>query len=376
MLKQNKGITLIALVITIIVMMILVAVTVTVALNGGLFNTAKDAGGRTQKEADKETLTSMVIGAYDNTTYSISKEKLTQNLKSANWGLSDGETEGDVTYLKCKSPNGNAFKVNLTTGAIEEDNGINVKFTISDLNEPDIKHTNEDLVTIDMGDTEFSDGSEVVSITPISEGIDLVEGEEKKFNIKQNGTYKFKLVDSNGNETEISITINCFDKEGPKVKIELPSLECYMNSKVKAKVTITDEGSGVDLGNCKWVINQTATGLGTDKASLFTGGNITSEQQEIETAPMTKKGDYYLHVLATDKVGNTIEFISDKITVIHAYVITTPQEFQNMKNDLAGNYIIGNDIDMTGFEFTTINGYFSGTIDGKGQIFCQKKENR
>ena len=43
MMKGQKGITLVALVITIIVMLILVGVSVTVALNGGLFTTAEKA---------------------------------------------------------------------------------------------------------------------------------------------------------------------------------------------------------------------------------------------------------------------------------------------------------------------------------------------
>ena len=43
----NKGITLIALVITIIVMLILVAVTITMALKGGLFDYASSAGRKT-----------------------------------------------------------------------------------------------------------------------------------------------------------------------------------------------------------------------------------------------------------------------------------------------------------------------------------------
>ena len=49
MMKEQKGITLVALVITIIVMLILVGVSITVALNGGLFNTAKDAANNTQE---------------------------------------------------------------------------------------------------------------------------------------------------------------------------------------------------------------------------------------------------------------------------------------------------------------------------------------
>ena len=48
--KKQRGITLIALVITIIVMMILVGVTVAVVLNGGLFKTADEATTKTEKE--------------------------------------------------------------------------------------------------------------------------------------------------------------------------------------------------------------------------------------------------------------------------------------------------------------------------------------
>ena len=43
--KKNKGITLIALVITIIVMLILVGVTISMAINGGLFSKAGEAAG-------------------------------------------------------------------------------------------------------------------------------------------------------------------------------------------------------------------------------------------------------------------------------------------------------------------------------------------
>ena len=44
---NEKGITLVALVITIIVMLILVGVSITVALNGGLLDTTKEAARRT-----------------------------------------------------------------------------------------------------------------------------------------------------------------------------------------------------------------------------------------------------------------------------------------------------------------------------------------
>ena len=52
--KGQKGITLIALVITIIVMLILVAVTITMAINGGLFERAGEAAQETNGAVTNE----------------------------------------------------------------------------------------------------------------------------------------------------------------------------------------------------------------------------------------------------------------------------------------------------------------------------------
>ena len=52
--KGEKGITLIALVITIIVMLILAGVTITMAVNGGLFNYARNAARETEEARDAE----------------------------------------------------------------------------------------------------------------------------------------------------------------------------------------------------------------------------------------------------------------------------------------------------------------------------------
>ncbi len=52
--KSQKGITLIALIITIIVMLILVAVSVTVVIQSGLFESAKNAGKKTENAYNTE----------------------------------------------------------------------------------------------------------------------------------------------------------------------------------------------------------------------------------------------------------------------------------------------------------------------------------
>ena len=55
MMRGQKGITLIALVITIIVMLILVGVTISMAVNGGLFNYAKNAVTDTEAAKQNES---------------------------------------------------------------------------------------------------------------------------------------------------------------------------------------------------------------------------------------------------------------------------------------------------------------------------------
>lgn len=56
MMKGEKGITLVALIITIIVMLILVAVTISIALNGGIFDRARSASNETLKAQLKEAV--------------------------------------------------------------------------------------------------------------------------------------------------------------------------------------------------------------------------------------------------------------------------------------------------------------------------------
>ena len=66
--RNKRGITLIALIITIIVMLILVAVVINVAYQERLFEKARVAAYNTQREAYKEELLSAVASTYDEIT--------------------------------------------------------------------------------------------------------------------------------------------------------------------------------------------------------------------------------------------------------------------------------------------------------------------
>ena len=95
-LKTNKGITLIALVITIIVMLILVAVTISMAVNGGLFEYASNAGTQTNAAVDAEQVLANGRVKIDGIWYD-SINSYIKKQPSANQG---NDSNGVVDYAK------------------------------------------------------------------------------------------------------------------------------------------------------------------------------------------------------------------------------------------------------------------------------------
>lgn len=97
--KNENGITLIALIITIIVMLILVAVTINIAINGELFDTARNASEGMQKASDIESLQAAALGAYDAVTGEIDFTKLDANLPDGFTGTNGTYTKDEKTYI-------------------------------------------------------------------------------------------------------------------------------------------------------------------------------------------------------------------------------------------------------------------------------------
>lgn len=113
--KKQKGITLIALIITIIVMLILVGVTVTTAINGGLFEKARIAAKGTQKEVDKEKLSMALALAYTETAGKIDTDKLKNELGDE-WTVI-----GTGPYLYENTKTGSKFTVKADGEITDED---------------------------------------------------------------------------------------------------------------------------------------------------------------------------------------------------------------------------------------------------------------
>ena len=95
-------------------MLILVGVTVTVALKGGLFESANKAAKQTQKEADREILQAAVIAALNEQLKIENANAILKNLPDG-WSVT-GDAGGP--YI-CTSPKGNVFVVKQNGEIIE-----------------------------------------------------------------------------------------------------------------------------------------------------------------------------------------------------------------------------------------------------------------
>ena len=202
--KKQKGITLIALIITIIVMLILVGVSVSVALNTGLFKTAQGAAKNTQLYADKENLLSTGWITVINAT--------TGNLDQVHISSFGQTTEEPVDDAISVSPNptyilevfGKKYKIDQTTtiGDFVESAGDNWSFTgfliyesyyayyPDQTSNPPPSDLDENMTMLELDGYRFSDNietSEVVST------IEITELEKTPIEI-ENAEYTLKLT--------------------------------------------------------------------------------------------------------------------------------------------------------------------------------------
>ena len=107
--------------------------------------------------------------------------------------------------------------------------------------------------------------------------------------------------------------IEVMDKIAPTATIKLSGTTVEIGGTLTAEVTQTDNESGINISQTKWVLNTEAGNIGTE-VSKYTGGTFTKTSETI-TIPTTTGGTYYLHVLTVDNAGNKKETISNAVTV-------------------------------------------------------------
>ena len=184
--RNQKGITLIALIITIIVMLILVAVTVSVALTGGIFNNAREAKTGTQRQAEKEELIAKMVGAYTSAG-NFATSNVGELPSGARWCTNDTETWEDAEDLEglptgngdwVITKNNNKFYVDSSGSVLDEKPQETVyAFTIADLRSNGVTLNYDDgneILIIDKGEFVNYIGEEPFTDTSYYETIEEV----------------------------------------------------------------------------------------------------------------------------------------------------------------------------------------------------------
>ncbi len=142
--KRNKGITLVALVVTIVIMLILAGVTLNIAISdNGIFNKAKKAVKSYDTASEKETLSLSVLN-YNITNNEADKigEKLSKkDVSNPDWHMIQDEenTYGDGWYFVKQGdvlPNGsnakNNWVINYETGEVKQLNEKYASMSLGD----------------------------------------------------------------------------------------------------------------------------------------------------------------------------------------------------------------------------------------------------
>lgn len=146
--KDQKGITLVALIITIIVMLILVAVTISVALNGGLFDRARSANRLTKQsqiaEAAAMAKAELLARYYEGTTTADRRKP-----------DKDDDVKALINEYLGKSDNPAASDLYVTT--VTESNGV---YTVTAVNGVEyLADKGETMPVIDLSNLTFASGS-------------------------------------------------------------------------------------------------------------------------------------------------------------------------------------------------------------------------
>lgn len=256
--KNQKGITLITLVITIIIMLILI-VTITVNINP-----FKSAIKRNSFEEDFRSLQEAIVNYY-----ARNKELPVINKYTSTFMLDDVKNvnDGDDYYV------------------------IDIRQLDVDL------HFGREFYNALARDIE-SDVDDLLDLYIINKQSHTIYYPK---GITFDGMVIYTLYEEYSFvQSEVKDTVP------PDVKIIM--LKSDKLFAVRSIINISDAFSGVDFDGCKYIFNESSSLLGTNE-DLYTGGTITEAKTIIEKV-MAPSDGWYLHVLAKDKAGNVIEFVS------------------------------------------------------------------
>ena len=160
--------------------------------------------------------------------------------------------------------------------------------------------------------------------------IEIVD--ENNVYIIVNEKYKFSLVyEANGNlkiehEGKIEGIVDTVLPQEAIIEITGETTVTTLPATLNVKVTHVDNESGVNIEQCKYILNTSSDNLGTEASSYEKTFDPAEESIPVELAVA---GNYYLHILTVDNKGNAKETIEGPITVTATYHTHTGSSSKN-----------------------------------------------
>ena len=333
--KNRTGITLIALVITIVVLLILAGVSInTLFGDNGIITSATKAGNKYKMQAIKDQI------EVSKTNWEL--ERVMDNTKTIGdfWETLEkakliNDKEADVELIENNTEDGNAitkYQITTTEGYLVEivltEKATGATITVGDIEEStsplprivvkELTSTSSS-ITIKVEVSKIENGEitysyKLATSETWSEPVKMTGTEATITGLETGKLYDIKIVAKNENGSKyVSRKIATGDDiapQEPTVTFSATTVEA--NKEMTATVTLKDNESGIDLSRSKWIFNQTSTAIGTVESSY--ANTFTSETETIKMTP-TAAGNWYLHILSTDKAGNVIETIKGAVKV-------------------------------------------------------------
>ena len=321
--KQEKGISLISLVITIVLMIIIAGTVISVSL--GNLNTKN----LTSMYTDLKSINDKIVIYYNKYGTLPIKEKFMGSYEFTTVANPNDDEEGyyiiDVNKLdklilsKKISGNGNdVYIVNTQTHMVYYPEGVELDGEmyyrlpgeysklelITDL-QMELKANTTDLVnavTISVtGSSESGMKSYVSASGSTKTYTSVTKNIKESYEVKQNGIYEFTLTNNKGETVSKTITISNIDNQAPIVALTPNGGTGYVmpsegNARIKTKIGVTDAG-GSTLKTLQYAWSESKLAEPTNWTNFSNG-------EEVSKTDITEAGTWYLWTKVIDSAGN------------------------------------------------------------------------
>lgn len=320
--KLERGITLIALIITIIIMLILAGVVLSLTLGeNGLLKKAEQASVDYKIAEIKEKVEGEILNQ------DIEKLEKGEEL-TVEQALVGIEESGVFSEIDLEEESGicDGYKVQLGYNeigkvvilGITKDVGTRIIITKNPKG-----YTNGKVeITIDVRTNN-------IGVKTIEVPEEIILKENNVYETNKNGTYKVRVILESGQELEKEIVINTIDTIPPKTfGITAETQE--------DSITITAQTQDSEA-------TQESICSGISHYEYY----INGEKKESNKITGLANGTYTVYVIAYDKAGNFIKSEEKQVEVLEWVKIYNEEDFRNISNDLSKNYMLMNDIQLT-----------------------------